>query len=58
MSNFKLPWLRRRKKTEAELPLQPPIHLSAFSNGEVFFTPGAKERQIRKLILEKAEAGA
>jgi hypothetical protein len=58
MSNFKLPWLRRRKKTEAELPLQPPIHFSAFSNGEVFFTPGPKERQIRKLILEKAEAGA
>jgi hypothetical protein len=58
MSNFKLPWLRRRKKTDTELPLQPPIHLSAFSNGEVFFTPGPKERQIRQLILEKAEAGA
>jgi uncharacterized protein len=58
MSNFKLPWLRRRKKTEAELPFEPPIHLSAFSNGEVFFTPGPQERQIRQLILEKAEAGA
>jgi hypothetical protein len=58
MSQYKLPWLRRRKKTDAELPLKPPIHLSPFSNGEVFFTPGPLERQIRKLILEKAEAGA
>jgi hypothetical protein len=58
MSHLKLPWLRRRKKTDAELPLKPPIHLSPFSNGEVFFTPGPAERRIRQLILEKAEAGA
>jgi hypothetical protein len=58
MNHFRLPWLRRRKKTDAELPLKPPIHLSPFSNGEVFFTPGPAERRIRQLILEKAEAGA
>jgi hypothetical protein len=58
MSDLKLPWLRRRRKTDVELPLKPPIHLSPFSNGEVFFTPGPAERRIRRLILEKAEAGA
>jgi predicted TIM-barrel fold metal-dependent hydrolase len=58
MSKYKMPWLRMRKKTDPELPLQPPIHLSPFSNGEVFFEPGPQEKLIRKLILEKAEEGA
>jgi predicted TIM-barrel fold metal-dependent hydrolase len=58
MSKYKMPWLRKRKKTDPELPLQPPIHLGPFSNGEVFFEPGPQERLIRKLILEKAEEGA
>ena len=58
MTNHRLPWLRRRKKTDAELPLKPPIVVSAFSNGEVFFTPGPGERRVRQLILETAERGA
>jgi hypothetical protein len=58
MRKFELPFLLRRRKTEPELPLKPPIHLSPFSNGEVFFTPGPRERLIRKLILEKADEGA
>ena len=58
MINHRLPWLRRRKKTDAELPLKPPIVVSAFSNGEVFFTPGPAERRVRQLILETAERGA
>lgn len=58
MDDFRMPWLRRRKKTEAEVPLQAPIHLGPFSNGEVFFTPGPQERQVERLIFEKAEEGA
>jgi predicted TIM-barrel fold metal-dependent hydrolase len=58
MSSFRLPWLRLRKKTAPELPLKAPIHLGPYSNGEVFFTPGPRERLIEQLIFEKAEAGA
>ncbi len=58
MEKYTLPWLRRRRKTAPELPLKPPIHLSPFSNGEVFFQPGPAEAKIRRLILEKAEEGA
>lgn len=58
MRNFKLPWLRHSKKTDPELPFKPPIHLSPFSNGEVFFRPGPLEKRIHRLILEKAEQGA
>jgi uncharacterized protein len=58
MSKFALPWLRRRKKTDAALPLKAPIHLTPFSNGEIFFTPGPKERLVNELIMKKAEEGA
>lgn len=58
MSRFALPWLRRRKKTDAALPLKAPIHLTPFSNGEIFFTPGPRERLVNDLILKKAEEGA
>jgi uncharacterized protein len=58
MKDLKLPWLRRRKKTEPELPLKSPLHMTPFSNGEVFFTPGPAERRIERLILQKAEEGA
>jgi hypothetical protein len=53
-----LPFLRKRRKTELELPVQPPLHFGPFSNGEVFFRPGPQERLIHKLILEKADEGA
>lgn len=55
---MRLPWLRRRKKTAPEIPLKAPIQLGPFGNGEMFFTPGPKERLIEKLIFEKAEEGA
>jgi uncharacterized protein len=58
MSKFALPWLRRRKKTAAALPLKAPIHLGPFSNGEIFFSPGPKERLVNELIMRKAEEGA
>lgn len=58
MSKYKLPWLRHAKKTDPELPFKPPIHLSPFSNGEVFFRPGPLEKRIHRLILEKSEEGA
>jgi uncharacterized protein len=58
MSNLKLPFLRRRRKTEPELPLQAPIRLGPLSNGEIFLSPGPRARLIEKLIFEKADEGA
>lgn len=58
MNDFRMPWLRRRKKTAPELPLKAPIHLGPYSNGEAFFEPNARSKQIERLIFEKAEEGA
>ena len=54
----KLPWLRMRKKTDPELPLEPPIWLGNESNGEYFRPATRKDRKIRRLILEKADENA
>jgi hypothetical protein len=52
------PWLKMRKKTDPELPYQPPIWFGPMSNGE-FFTPQTRrQRIIQKLALEKAAENA
>src|SRR5215831_12788236 len=54
----RLPWFRLRKKTEPELPVEPPVWLGNRSNGEYFHQQTPREKLIRKLILERAEEGA
>src|SRR5262245_42690381 len=54
----KQPWLKLRKKTQFELPLEPPILLGSFSNGEFFHEESPRERKIRRLILETADRNA
>src|SRR5689334_2266580 len=46
------PWLKR-KKTAPEIPYTTPIWLGPQSNGEVFFCETKRDRQIKKMILEK-----
>ena len=54
----RFPWIKMRKKTDPELPLEPPIHLGNFSTGEYFHEQTAKERRIRRMILERADEQA
>jgi hypothetical protein len=54
----RFPWLKLRKKTEPELPLEPPIWLGSYSNGEIFHEQTPRERRIRQLVLERADEGA
>jgi predicted TIM-barrel fold metal-dependent hydrolase len=54
----RLPWLRRRKKTDPELPLEPPLPLGPRSNGEYFTAPGPHEERARALILRLADEKA
>jgi hypothetical protein len=54
----KFPWLKLRKKTEPELPLEPPIWLGSYSNGELFHEQTPRERRIRELVLQRADEGA
>ncbi len=54
----KYPWLSLRRKTDIELPLEPPIWLGDRSNGEYFHEQTSRERAMRKMILERADVGA
>jgi predicted TIM-barrel fold metal-dependent hydrolase len=47
-----------RKKTDPELPLEPPLWFGNISNGEYFRFATRKDRLIRKMILEKADENA
>jgi predicted TIM-barrel fold metal-dependent hydrolase len=49
------PWLKLRKKTDPEPPLEPPIRLGNFSNGELFHEQIPLERKIRREILRQAD---
>jgi predicted TIM-barrel fold metal-dependent hydrolase len=51
-------WLKLRKKTDPELPVEPPIWLGDHSNGEIYHRQTERERLARKLILEKADERA
>ncbi|MDD9965718.1 MAG: amidohydrolase family protein [Myxococcales bacterium] len=46
-------WLRSRKKTDPELPYEPPIWMGNYSNGEYFHTATKKERLMREMILKE-----
>jgi len=54
----RFPWIHMRKKTDPELPLEPPMWLGNQSNGEYFKFATKKDRKMRKLILETADANA
>ncbi|HVU05754.1 MAG TPA: amidohydrolase family protein [Polyangiaceae bacterium] len=54
----RLPWLEMRKKTDPELPLEPPIWFGNQSNGEYFRPATKKDRKMRKLILETCDENA
>jgi len=54
-SKRKKSWFALRKKTEPELPYEPPIWLGDFSNGELYHQQTPKERRIRQLILERGD---
>jgi predicted TIM-barrel fold metal-dependent hydrolase len=52
------PWLNLRKKSEPELPLESPIWLGHWSNGEVFVEQTPRMRRMRQRILDEAEVNA
>lgn len=54
----RFPWLKARKKTDPELPYEPPIWFGNHSNGEYFHFATERDRKVRKLILEKASDNA
>jgi hypothetical protein len=51
----RFPWLKLRKKTDPELPLEPPVWLGNQSNGEYFRFQTKREAQMREEILKRAE---
>src|SRR4029453_4224518 len=54
----KLPWLNLRKKTDSELPYEPPIMLGNKANGEFFWEQTPRDRKLRELILRTADERA
>ncbi len=54
----KFPWLKLRKKTDPELPLEPPMWFGNRSNGEFFHPQTRREAQMREEILKRAEKEA
>jgi uncharacterized protein len=54
----KFPWLKQRKRSAKELPLEPPLWFGNSSNGEYFRPQTPRDAKLRKLILEKADENA
>src|SRR5258708_4758950 len=54
----KLPWVKLGKKTDPELPLEPPIWLGNHSNGEYFHAQTPREAMMRAEILRRSETEA
>jgi predicted TIM-barrel fold metal-dependent hydrolase len=54
----KFPWLKLRKKTEPELPLEPPIWMGNHSNGEYFHHQTPREKFMREEIIRRSEKEA
>jgi hypothetical protein len=52
------PWTRLGKKTDPELPVEPPIWLGNISNGEYYHEQTPREAKMRAEILRRAEEGA
>jgi hypothetical protein len=51
----RFPWLTLRKKTDPELPLEPPIWFNSHSNGEYYHQQTANEARMRKEVLRRAD---
>jgi predicted TIM-barrel fold metal-dependent hydrolase len=51
----KYAWLKARKKTDPEIPLEPPIWLGNRSNGEYFHQQTPREARMRDEILRRAD---
>jgi predicted TIM-barrel fold metal-dependent hydrolase len=58
MSKAKFPWVHLGKKTDPELPLEPPVWMGNHSNGEYFHPQTEREAQMRTEILRRADEGA
>jgi uncharacterized protein len=54
----KLNWISGRKKTEAEVPYEPPVWLGNLSNGEFFLPQSDRERKTQELILKRCDENA
>jgi hypothetical protein len=54
----RFPWIHLGKKTDPELPYEPPIHLGDLSNGEFFLEQTPREKKLRKLILDTCDEKA
>ena len=54
----RLPWLKMRRKTAPELPLEPPLWMGTRSNGEYFHFQTPYEKRLRRFVLEQADANA
>jgi hypothetical protein len=48
-------WLTRRKKTDPELPYQPPVWLGDWSNGELYHRQTEVERKAHAYILKQGD---
>jgi len=51
-------WMKLRKKTDPEVPYEPPMWFGDFSNGELYHEQTPKERRIRELILRLGDERA
>lgn len=51
-------WVALRKKTDPEVPYEPPIWLGDFSNGELYHEQTATERRVREQILKLGDERA
>jgi predicted TIM-barrel fold metal-dependent hydrolase len=54
----KFPWTKLPKKTDPELPLEPPIWMGNHSNGEYYHQQTPQEAKMREEVLRRAEQGA
>jgi predicted TIM-barrel fold metal-dependent hydrolase len=54
----RFPWLARRRKTDPELPIEPPLWMGTRSNGEYFHFQTPYEKKLRQFVLEQADANA
>jgi hypothetical protein len=51
----KLPWLKKLKKTDPDIPVRTPIPFGNVSNGEIFIPKNKARALMEKLVLERAE---
>jgi predicted TIM-barrel fold metal-dependent hydrolase len=52
------PWFLKTRRGEEERPVEPPLCLGSYSNGEYFHQETARDRRIRDAILREAEHNA